>query len=111
MDINEKYKSWDTIKYEHNLADEEKLQWLQLVYARLKLWVEALNKDLGLSLNRPIYDHNLNKNCQLHALDELVSKDLYNISLCSMYEISTSQSCYEKLLGKKFWTGKKYTLY
>ena len=47
MDINGKYKSWYIKKYEHNLADKEKLQRLQLVYTRLKLWVEALNKDLG----------------------------------------------------------------
>ena len=34
----------------------------------------------------------------MFALDKLVSKELYNISLCSMYEKPTSQSCFEKLL-------------
>ena len=57
-----------------------------------------LNKDLGLSVSLAIYDHNLIKNCQLYALDKLVSKELYNISLYSMYEKPTSQSYYEKLL-------------
>ena len=85
----------DTIK---NLTDKEKFRWLQLVQAIPKLWVEALNKDLGLSVNLAIYDHNLIKNCQLYTLDKLVSKELYNISLCSMYEKPTSQSYYEKLL-------------
>ena len=66
--------------------------------AILKLWVEALNKVLGLSVNLAIYDHNLIKNCQLYTLNKSVSKELYNISLCSMYEKPTSQSYYEKLL-------------
>ena len=34
----------------------------------------------------------------MFTLDKLVSKELYNISLCSMYEKPTSQSSYEKLL-------------
>ena len=72
--------------YEYNLTDKEKFRWLQLVRAITKLWVEALNKDLGLSVNLGIYDHNIIKNRQLYSLDKLVSKELYNISLCSMYE-------------------------
>ena len=74
------YKSWDTIKYEYNLTDKEKFRWLQLVYAIPKLWLEALNKDLELSVSLAIYDHNLIKNCQLYPLDKLVSKELYYIS-------------------------------
>ena len=65
MNINGKYKLWDTIKYEYNLTNKKKFRWLQLVYAIQKLWVEALNKDLGLSVNLTIYDHNLIKHCQL----------------------------------------------
>ena len=84
MDINGKYKSWDAMKYEYNLNDKKKFRWLQLVHAIPKLWLEALNKGLGLSVNLAIYDHNLIKNCQLYTLDKLVSKELYNISLCSM---------------------------
>ena len=98
VDINGKYKSWDAMKYEYNLNDKKKFRWLQLVHAIPKLWLEALNKGLGLSVNLAIYDHNLIKNCQLYTLDKLVSKELYNISLCSMYEKPTSQSYYEKLL-------------
>ena len=86
VDINGKYKSWDALMYEYNLTDKEKFRWLQLVRAITKLWVEALNKDLGLSVNLAIYDHNIIKNRQLYSLDKLVSKELYNISLCSMYE-------------------------
>ena len=69
MDINGRYKSWDTIKCEYNLTDKEKFQWLQLVHAIPKLWIEALNKDLGLSVNLAIYDHNLIKKCQIYTLD------------------------------------------
>ena len=79
VDINGKYKSWDTIKYEYNLTNK------------------VLNKDLGLSVNLTIFDHNLIKNYQLYTLDKLISKELYNISLCSLYEKPTSQSYYEKL--------------
>ena len=86
------------MKYEYNITNKEKFRWLQLVYAIQKLWLEALNKDLGLSVNLAIYDHNLIKNCQLYTLDKLVSKELYNISLCSMYEKPKSQSYSEKLL-------------
>ena len=100
-EINGRYKSWDTIKYEYNLTDKEKFRWVQLVHAIPKLWVEALNKDLGISVNLAIYDHNLIKNCQLYTLDKLVSKELYNISLFSMYEKPASQSYYEKLLETK----------
>ena len=75
-EINGRYKSWDTIKYEYNLTDKEKFRWLLLVHAIPKLWVEALNKDLGISINLAIFDHNLIKNCQLYTLDKLVSKEL-----------------------------------
>ena len=34
----------------------------------------------------------------MHTLDKLVSKELYNVSYCSMYEKPTSQNNYEKLL-------------
>ena len=87
-----------TIKYEYNLTDKEKFLWLQLVHAIPKLWLETLKKDFGLSVNLAIYDHNLIKNCQLYTLDKLVSKELYNISLCSMYEKPTTQIYHEKLL-------------
>ena len=58
----------------------KKKGWLFLVDAMPKLWVEALNKDLELSVNLAIYDHNLIKNCQLYPLDKLLSKELYYIS-------------------------------
>ena len=56
-----------------------------------KLWVESFNKDLGLTVNLAIYDHNLIKNCQLYALDRLVT-------LPSRYEKPALQKYYEKLL-------------
>ena len=98
VDINGKNKSWDAIKFEYNLTDREKFWRLQLVHAIPKLWVEVLNMDVGLSINLAIYDHNLIKNCRLYTLDKLVSKELYNISLSSMYEKPTSQRYYEELL-------------
>ena len=107
VDINGKHKSWDSIKYECNLTDKEKFRWLQLVQVIPKLWVEALNKDIVLSANLVIYDHNLIKNCQLCTLDKLLSKELYIVSLCSMYEKRTSQSYYEKLLETTYLNWKE----
>ena len=98
VDIYGRYKWCDTIKYEYNLTNKEKFWWLQIIHAIPKLWVEVLNKDLGVSVNLAIYDHNLTKNCQLYTLDKLVSKELDSISLSSMYEKPKSHSCYEKLL-------------
>ena len=86
VDINGKYKSWDTIKYEYNLTDKEKFWCLQLIHAIPNLRVEAPNNDLRLSVSRAVYDYNLIKNCQLLTLGKLASKELYNISLCSMHE-------------------------
>ena len=86
-------------KYEYNLTDKETFWWLQLVHAIPKLWVAALNKDLLLSINFAIYDLNLIKKCQLYILSKLVSKELYNISLCSLCGKLTSQIYCEKLLG------------
>ena len=37
-----------------------------------------------MELKTENFDHNLIKNCQLYMPDNLVSKELYNISLCSM---------------------------
>ena len=54
-------KFWDIIQYEYNLTDKEKIWWLQQVHALRKLWEEALNKDLGVSVNLAIYDHDLFK--------------------------------------------------
>ena len=55
-----------------------------------KLWVEVLIKDLGLSFNLAIYDHDLSKNYQMYTLDRFYEfnrfKELYIISLCSVYE-------------------------
>ena len=53
-----------------------------------------------MELKTENFDHNLIKKCQLYRLDNLLSKKLYNISLCSMYEKTTSQNYYEKLLEK-----------
>ena len=92
MDINEKYKSWDTLKYKYNLNDKEKFWWLQLVNSMPKLWVEVLNKDLGLFVNLQVYDHNLIKNSQLYILDKLVSKE-------------------KNYLKQQIWNGKKYKFY
>ena len=69
--------------------------WIKL---NLKKLIQALNKNLGLSLNLAVYDYKLIKNCQLYTLDKLVGKELYSISLCSMYEKPASQSYYEKSL-------------
>ena len=63
MDINGKYKSWDTMSYGYHLTSKEKFRWLQLVHAIPKFWVEELSKDLRLSVNLAIYDHNLIKDC------------------------------------------------
>ena len=79
-DINGKYKSWDAIKYEYNSTDKEKFRWLQLVHLMPKLWVEALNKDLGLSVILANYDQNLIKNCPWYTRDKLVSQEL-NLNL------------------------------
>ena len=107
VDINGKYKSWDSIKYECNLTDTEKFRWFQLVQVKQKLRVEALNKDIVLSANLVIYDHNLIKNCQLYTIDKLLSKELYIVSLCSMYEKRTSRSYYEKLLETTYLNWKE----
>ena len=63
-----------------------------------KLWVEALNEEIRNSVNLTICDHNLIKNCQLYALDRLVSKELYSISLSSISEKHAPQNYFEKLL-------------
>ena len=107
VDINGRYKSWDTIKYGYNLTNKEKFQWLKLVHAIPKLWLKTLKKDFGLSVNLTIYNYNLIKHCQLYTLDKLVSKELYNISLCSMYQKPISQSYYEKLLETMHLNWKK----
>ena len=60
-----------------------------------------LNKDLELSVNHAIYDHNLIKNCQLYTLDKLASKELYNVSLCLVYRKPMLQCYSEKLLKTK----------
>ena len=86
MNINGKYRSWNAIIYECNLTNKEKFWYLELVHAIPKLRVEALNKDLGLSINFAIYDHNLINKCQLYTLNKLRSKELYNVSI-SYYEI------------------------
>ena len=75
VDINGKYKSWDTMKYEYNLTDKETFRWVQQVHAIPKFWVEALNKDSRLSVNLAIYDHNLIKICQFYTLDKLVLRN------------------------------------
>ena len=71
-------------------------------YQIYELNKEALNEGLGNSVNVAIYDHNPIKNCQLHALDRLVSKELYGISLSSTYE----KNLHQKLLWKATWNNK-----
>ena len=85
MDINGKYKSWDAIMYEYNLTGKEKFRWLQLVHTIPKLWVEALNKDLELSINLAIYDHNLTKTDSLYTQDKLARRSytIFHFVLCT----------------------------
>ena len=96
MDINGKYKSWDAVKHKYNLTDK-KISMAPTSLNNTKLWLKAFNKNLGLSVNLAVYDHNLIKNYPLYALHRFVSKELYNISLSSMYEKPTSQNCFKKL--------------
>ena len=71
--------------YEYNLTGKEKFRWLQLVRTIPKLWVEALNKDLKLSINLAIYDHNLIKTDSLYTQDKLVRRSytIFHFVLCT----------------------------
>ena len=102
MDINGKYKSWDAIMYEYNLTGKEKFRWLQLVHTIPKLWIEALNKDLELSINLAIYDHNLIKTDSLYTQDKLVRRSytIFHFVLC------TSKTYFTKLPWKITWNSK-----
>ena len=64
----------------------------------IKIMDKALNKDLGISVNHAIDNHNLIKNCQLYTLDKLISKELHKILLWLMCKKLTSQRYDEKLL-------------
>ena len=62
-------------------------------------------------MNLAIYGYNLIENCPLYTLDKLVSKELYNISICSMYEKPNHNATINNYLKQQIWTGKKYTFY
>ena len=92
--------------YEYNLTGKEKFRWLQLVHTIPKLWVEALNKDLELSINLAIYDHNLTKTDSLYTQDKLARRSytIFHFVLCTknLYHKATMKN----YLKQQVWTGE-----
>ena len=88
-----------------------KFQWIQLIHFLPKPWIEQIFIDLGYSINLAIQDHHLIKKHQIFCLNELNSKELYNIHLLANFLKPTLPTYFENVFaGHVFEYNKIYIL-
>ena len=88
-----------------------KFQWIQLIHFLPKPWIEQIFIDLGYSINIAIQDHHLIKKHQIFCLNELGSKELYDIELLANFLRPTSEAYFENVfVGHIFQWNKIYFL-
>ena len=72
-------KSWNDLKIEYNLTNENYFQWLQLKHAIPHKWKTIIKQNPGNVRDLLIHDHHLIKGARIVTLEKLSSKELHSI--------------------------------
>ena len=92
-------KPWKQPQEGYGLANKLNFKRIQLIHSLPKPWIEQMFIDLGNSINIAIHDHHSIKKHQILCLNELDSKELYNIQLLANFLKPTSQAYFENVFA------------
>ena len=84
-------KSWEKVMDEFNLDKKFYFKWYQIIHTIPLSWKLTLLNDNGNCQNLEYLSHHLIKNNQILALEKLIPKELYSLSIFLKTEIPTSQ--------------------
>ena len=96
---NGELKSWNIIKNEFSLHENQKFTLMQISDAIPRSWKHTLITNVENIDNLVIHDHHLLKKNQILCLSKLSSKEIYSILLLKNESKPTSQIYFEKLLN------------
>ena len=82
---------------EFNLDKKFYFKWYQIIHTIPSSWKLTLLNDNGNCQNLEYLSHHLIKNNQILALEKLISKELYSLSIFLKTEIPTSQKYFMRL--------------
>ena len=106
FDENGELKSWQKILTDFQLTQKFYFKWFQLIHAIPRLWKLAVLNDKGNCKNIIYLKYHLIKSNQILAIDKLIPKELYSLSIFLKNEIpknifATFSPIY-KLNGRRF---------
>ena len=90
-------KSWEKVMDEFNLDKKFYFKWYQIIHTIPSSWKLTLLNDNGNCQNLEYLSHHLIKNNQILALEKLIPKELYSLSIFLKTEIPTSQKYFMRL--------------
>ena len=91
FDENGELKSRQKILNDFQLTQKSYFKWFQLIHAIPRPWKLAVLNDKGNCKNIIYLNHHLIKNNQILAIDKLIPKELYSLSIFLKNELPTSQ--------------------
>ena len=92
-------KSWEKVMDEFNLDKRSYFKWYQIIHTIPSSWKMTLLNDNGNCQNLEYLSHHLIKNNQILALEKLISKELYSLSIFLNTETPTSQKHFMRLFS------------
>ena len=90
-------KSWEKVMDEFNLDKTFYFKWYQITHTIPSSWKLTLLNDNGSCQNLEYLSHHLIKNNQILALEKVIPKELYSLSIFLKTEIPTSQKYFMRL--------------
>ena len=90
FDENGELKSWQKIPNDVQLTQKSYFKWFQLIHAIPNSWKLAVLNDKGNCKNIIYLNHHLIKNNQIIAIEKLIPKELYSLSVVLKNEFPTS---------------------
>ena len=90
-------KSWEKVMDEFNLDKKFYFKWYQIIHTIPSSWKLTLLNDNRNCQNPEYLRHHLIKNNQILALEKLIPKELYSLSIFLKTEIPTSRKYFIRL--------------
>ena len=111
FDENGELKSWQKILNDFQLTQKSYFKWVQLIHAIPRPWKSAALNDKGNCKNIIYLNHHLIKNNQILAIEKLIPKELYSLSIVLKNQLPTSQNIFAKFSPIYRFNGKRFTSY
>ena len=91
FDENGELKSWRKILSDFQLTQKSYFKWFQPIHAIPRPWKLAVLNDKGNCKNIIYLKHHLIENNQILAIEKLIPRELYSLSIVLKNELPTSQ--------------------